>query len=317
MKIRTFLLLTILCSALQGYAQTPVELHITHKLGGIVPFNYNQITYNDLGNPFSLSRVEYYISKISITHDGGMTTNIPDHYTLVNADQDVIDQLGTYNINNVESITFHIGVDTPNNNADPNGHPNGHPLALQSSTMHWGWTAGYRFAALEGYCGPTVDQTMGIHALGNDNYFSQTITISATVNNGKIIIPINGDYTQAFRGIDISSSIITHSEFDEAITLLQNFRDHVFTAGNPVSISNISSKTHVVSIFPIPSNGVINIAYKGTAEIIIYNIQGSEIQRLNKNSLDATQVTISSPGTYFIKIATKSDGIITRTVQVL
>lgn len=320
MKFLRLQLITILAILVSGLAnaQTPVELHITHKLGGIAPFNYNQQSYNDLGNEFSLSRVEYFISKISITHDGGMTTNVPDHYILVDGNQDVVDELGSFNITNVESIKFSIGVDTPVNHADPNDQPSGHPLAPRSPSMHWGWAAGYRFAALEGNSGSGLAQTFEIHALGDVNYFEQTVTVSGISRNGKIIIGLNADYAAAFRGIDLSSGLVMHGETDEAVTLLQNFRDHVFKAGNPVSVDNITSNNLEFGAYPNPSNGDVIVSYNGVANVCVYDLKGRVITSQDiKESAGKVNLHINAAGIYILKLSTPSNGVAVRKLQIL
>src|SRR5690606_23624170 len=160
------LLLLLLAGCTDAFAQTPVELHISHMLGanGLA---FGSTAHNDLGNDFNVSRLEYYISKIQIHHDGGMTTDVYDHYILADGGQDVTDDLGSFNITTVESISFHIGVDAPINNADPALQPPGHPLALKTPSMHWGWASGYRFVAMEGKSGSGLSQSYEIHALGN------------------------------------------------------------------------------------------------------------------------------------------------------
>lgn len=320
MKFLRLQLITILAILVSGLAnaQTPVELHITHKLGGIAPFNYNQQSYNDLGNEFSLSRVEYFISRVTIIHDGGMSTSVPDHYILVDGNQDVVDQLGSFNITNVEAIRFSVGVDTPVNHEDPSLQPSGHPLAPKSPSMHWGWAAGYRFAALEGKSGSGLAQTFEIHALGDVNYFEQTVTVSGISRSGKIIIGLNADYAAALKGLDLSSGLLRHGETDEAVTLLQNFRDHVFKAGNPVSVDNITSNSLDFGAYPNPSNGDITVSYNGVANVCVYDLQGRVISSQDiKDGADKVNLHIDAAGIYILKLSTPSNGVAVRKLQIL
>jgi len=69
----------------------------------------------DLGHQFKLTRLEYYISGISITHDGGMETKVSDTYILAKANQTNSVLLGNLDVTNIESINFSIGVDQPPN----------------------------------------------------------------------------------------------------------------------------------------------------------------------------------------------------------
>ena len=295
----------LLCSA-TTFAQTPVEFHITHKLNGINNFSYNQSSKNNLGNNFSVTRLEYYISKISITHDGGTVTDIPNHYILVDAAQNTADQLGSYNITNIESISFHIGVDTPANHSDPSARPNGHPLAPKAPSMHWGWTSGYRFVAFEGKSGPNLQQDLQVHSLFNQYYYKQTVSVGGVLKNGKLIIGLYADYAQALRDVNVSSGLFNHGDRNAAqdIRLLENFRDHVFKPGTPVSASNINSKTETIDIYPNPSNGFVNISYSNTnaASISILDLRGKTVASFSKKANKQTvQLKLNNTGLYFVK----------------
>lgn len=299
-------------------AQTPVELHITHKLSGNA-FAYNMAAQNNLGNEFNVTRLEYYISKISITHDGGMVTDVPDHYILVDGGQDVMEGLGSYNITNVESVSFYIGVDTPVNHDDPSLQPNGHPLAPKSPSMHWGWAAGYRFVAMEGKAGTSLAQTFQVHALGDQNYFKTTVTVAGINQGGKIIIPINADYTQAIKDIDVSSGVFTHGDNNEAVTLLLNFQNSVFFPGHPVSVANAQKAATQVSVFPNPSNGTVNInAGNAAADIQVTDVQGRTVATQHK-ATDVSNITLklNNAGLYFVKVTTADGTTSVQKLQVL
>ena len=122
------------------------------------------------GYPLKFTRLQYYISQMEITHDGGQVTPMTDLYILANGLVPKDFDLGSYAIDEVEKISFYIGVDQQSNHSDPALWPSGHALALQFPTMHWGWAAGYRFAAIEGKAGNGFFFTYQIHALGDQHY---------------------------------------------------------------------------------------------------------------------------------------------------
>lgn len=287
-------------------AQTPVELHITHKLGGMNDLVFNQPSKNNLGNDFNVSRLEYYISKISIKHDGGMVTDVPNHYILANGSQNVVEPLGSFNITSVESISFYIGVDTPINHADPSLQPSGHPLAPKSPSMHWGWSSGYRFVAMEGNCGSSMNQVYEIHALGDQHYFKTTVNTTGVMKGGKLVIAIHGDYQQALKGIDISAGLIAHGDNAEEAKLLANFRDNVFSAGFPVSVAS-TMKSEGIYISPNPSvDGNVHLSFGASrleAEVSVTDIQGRLVKHVHKNAQDrALDMYMEHPGLYFVKV---------------
>lgn len=300
------LLIVLLAGFTTATAQTPVELHINHKLNGGT-FAFNTASKNNLNNDFNVTRLEYYISKIRITHDGGMNTDVPNHYILANGSQDVTDALGSFNITNVESVSFYIGVDTPVNHADPSLQPSGHPLAPKSPSMHWGWTSGYRFVAMEGKSGSSLNQTYEVHALGDQHYLQTTVTVGGVMKGGKLIIAINADYANALKDIDISSGLIAHGDGSNEAKLLNNFKNSVFTPGFPVSVNDVQSTEHQVAIYPNPSyNKEVSVQFgsnSGAADVSIVDIQGRTIKQMRKPAADNTlKVTLGNAGLYFIKV---------------
>lgn len=307
MKFSKLLSLSIalLFSLGMAKAQTPVELHITHKLSGM-PFSFNTATKNNLGNNFNVTRLEYYISKISIKHDGGTVTKVPNHYILANGNQNVTSALGSFNITNIESVSFHIGVDTPINHADPSLQPSGHPLAPKSPSMHWGWQGGYRFVALEGNSGSNLTQVLEIHAIGDVNFLETTVPVTGITQGGKIIIALNADYTQALKDINISSGLLSHADNMEAADLIQNFNQSVFYAGHPVSVATTTKEAANIHIYPNPSNGEVTIRFNNTdkATVQVYDVQGRFIATKEKVAgKQNLSLQIGNAGLYFLKVS--------------
>lgn len=234
-------------------SQTNVYLNINHKFG-TSPFSLGSDQNNSLGEVFDVSRLEYYISSISIKHDGGNITNVLDKTILVDAGSLTYDSLGMFNITSIEGISFGIGVDSSKNHLDPSLYPSNHPLAPKSPSMHWGWAAGYRFAVMEGDAGLTASTyNYQIHGLGDQNFFMQSITTAGTSDSNGLVIELNADYLEALRDISIANGPSVHSDVGIAKTLLENFLNHVFTSreGNSsVGTENNFNKKNVIKIYP-------------------------------------------------------------------
>ncbi|MCF8450829.1 MAG: T9SS type A sorting domain-containing protein, partial [Taibaiella sp.] len=295
------------------YAQTPVELQIKHKLGSS-DFAFSTATTNSLGNNFNVTRLEYYISKISITHDGGTVTNIPNHYILANGSTNVADALGSYPITSVQSISFYIGVDAPINNADPSLQPAGHPLAPKSPSMHWGWSAGYRFVAMEGMAGTSLGQPYEVHALGNSLYNATTVNVAGTMIGGKLVIALNADYTQALRGINVSSGLIAHGSGSDEAAVLNNFKNYVFSAGTAVSVVGVAATNNSVVVFPNPAHsGSTTLSFGNALQsgtITITDLQGRVVMTTTKKAGESNvNISLKQTGFYFVK-AQMADGSI-------
>ena len=317
MKKLLLFTLSVFLLNVSGLAQNDVTLTINHKLGD-ADFAMNQAATNNLGDDFNVSRLEYYISEISIKHDGGNETAIEDTWILVNATQTTQVSLGNHDITEVEAINFHIGVDSAHNHLDPAGYPGSHPLAPQNPSMHWGWAAGYRFLAMEGKGGSNLNQTYELHGLEDDNYFQTTIDLTATAANNEINIGLDADYTRVLENIAVNAGLIVHGGYGEAKQALENFRDYVFSpASSTTSVLDFEDITSF-EIFPNPSsNGTTTLKIETVQpahfDVVITNTLGNRISYFkgisNNTSLD---LQIENTGLYFVSLLKNGQTIITK-----
>lgn len=252
-----FLLLLMCISFFVARAQNEIMLHLSPRLGS-ASFSLNQAVTHPGGTyQMKYTRFEYYISEIKITHDGGQVTPCADLTLLVRPALDSMYSLGQMpGITNVEAITFSVGVPQASNHLDPALYPANHPLAPQNPSMHWGWSAGYRFAALEGDAGANLAQHFEIHALGDANYKTQTIaTIAEQTAPDVKTIHLIADYLQAAKSINLSTGPIVHGSSGAAVTTLNNFKNFVFTAMMMSDVFEPSfTGTFTVSPNPVVAN---------------------------------------------------------------
>jgi len=311
MKKTTILSFLLLAFALTGTAQKKVNLTIKHMLG-TTPFAFSTASSNNLSQSFNITRVEYYISQISIIHDGGKLLSVPNKYILANGSANVNEELGTFAVTNVEGIKFYIGVETPANNADPSLWPSTHPLAPKSPSMHWGWSSGYRFIALEGKSGSSLTTTFEMHGLGNPNYFQQTIMATGVNSGSNVTINLDADYTQALYGINVASGPIDHGVDATDLDVIKNFRDRVFKPGTglPTSIKNIESPINV-AVYPNPSKGVFQLKTEnnisGITAAKIVDITGKLMMSIDFKNNQNTEFRINNKGTYIINFYSGND----------
>ena len=298
------------------FAQTEITLQINHKLGTDA-FDFNQESENNLGDAFEVTRLEYYISQISISHDDGIVTSIDDTWILVDAATTTIQLLGDYDITDVESISFGIGVEAAVNHLDPSAYDSDHPLAPQSPSMHWGWAAGYRYVALEGNVGATLNELLQIHALGDVNYNEQTIELDLSANNGNLIISLDADYAEALNNINISSGLINHGESNEAADLLDNFQDLVFTpTPNTTAIDELDAIQLSIYPNPVKANGQLFISDDSNiSSIRLIDFSGRVVQQWSevKGFINLDQAVT---GVYLLSIQTLNGSEVTKKVIV-
>ena len=313
--ILSALSLLLILGTLSLNAQNNVSLEIVHALG-TKAFAFGTESETPESVQFDLHRLEYYMSEITLVHDGGQEIIVPDVWVLANASESSLIDLGSLSIDELEGLRFSIGVDPEHNNLDPSTYDPSHPLAHKNPSMHWGWTAGYRFVAMEGNGGPQFDQLFEIHALGNKNYFEVDIPITMSADNGELNPVIYGNYSNALAGINVSSGVISHGEVGEAEELLENFRDLVFTTTSPVdttleeeeepnAISELASGLDF-QLYPNPSvdgNTMLSSSSSSPLNVTVFDLTGKQVHRAHLDSGNQT-LNISSleSGVYFVRV---------------
>ena len=249
-------------------SQTNIYLSINHMFGD--EDAASGVSYAIQGSHFSYERIHYYMSGFVLVHDGGQETSLGDLVFLVDSDDDESLYLGNFQVNQLEQITFSIGVVEELNHLDPSTYPDDHPLAHQNPSMHWGWTSGYRFLCLDGYM---LSDVVQIHALGDANLFSQTHSFEIPSLSGNIDCSLNADYSQILNDIDISGGLYEHSETTNAVvTALENMRDNVFSTE---TLGVRFTGENVKSIYPNPANDIVHITgLNANSRVDILDING-------------------------------------------
>jgi hypothetical protein len=180
--------------------------------------------------------------------------------------------------------------------------------------MHWGWTSGYRFAAIEGKGGDNLNQVFEIHALGNQNYFDTEVEVTATAANGGVSIPIYANISAALKDIDMSSGLIEHGSTGKAVTLLENFSNHVFTSSayqdtttqeDPTGIALTNKNDQGFTLLNNPStdgNLQVLVSAEAVGQVVdVYSITGERlIQKRITNSGVTTVLEGADAGIYIL-----------------
>lgn len=303
-------------------AQNNVILNINHKLGD-TDFAMNQPAKNNMDHDFKVTRLEYYISEITLVHDGGNETLIDDVWVLANASTKTEVDLGEHDISSVEKIKLHVGVDPDHNHLDPSSYQGSHPLAPKSPSMHWGWTAGYRFVAYEGHGGANLNQLFQLHGLGDNNYFTTQVEIDVTAENNVVAINLDADYTRALEEISVNNGVIVHGDNLEAQQCLENFRDYVFSPSSITSSTIDFSEVNNFGLFPNPVvNGISTIKLdlnetENIYDLSITSVEGKQMQYQrtvsNGQTVDFSKYSV---GMYFVNLVKEGQTIITQKVIV-
>jgi len=240
---------TLLASWFTLHAQDVQTSFTIHPYMGTAPFVLNSV-YRSLANDQYIkpTSLRYYLSKISIFHDGGIVTSFPTLYILVDHAEPTTFQLGSQPITRVDSIAFSIGVDSARNHLDPATYPPFHPLSPQDPSMHWGWTSGYKFMAynlLSDADTVAMKYVTEIHALGDANYNRVSVAVPSIARDGKVSIDLHADVAELLRGIDVSKGLYEHSEEGLAKLMLLNASQRVFSASAVTSVVSDESNEGV------------------------------------------------------------------------
>ncbi|MCH2200105.1 MAG: T9SS type A sorting domain-containing protein [Flavobacteriales bacterium] len=296
----TLLSLFSLVMVLPSLGQNNITLEIDH-IAGDQAFALNQDFILPGGYEAQFTRLQYYLCDFTITHDGGQETFLTETHILVNADDDAIYDLGSWNINQVEAIEFAVGIDPDFNHLDPATYENGHPLAYQAPSMHWGWTAGYFFTAGEGFAGDD-ESLWQIHALGDANFFHQSHTMNASAEDGLLELALSANYAQLFIQLNISEGLIEHSEVDEATDLLENMRDFVFSPA-VVSVENLTAATW--KFYPNPANAQVQVSGLTPGTLVsLLDLSGRTVFEVSSTGAPLRIDTESfNAGVYFFRVS--------------
>ena len=286
-----------------------VAVVINHLYDGeVLNFDNTYIVGDNI--PIRFDRIEYYIHLNSLISNQNIATDLIDKYILVNANQN------NYNIGEIElldddliSLNFNIGVEYNLNHADPSLQDSSHPLAPQFPSMHWGWAAGYRFAALEGMIDKNQDSVMETvfqyHPV-DDSYYSDTITSDGIIENeNNVTIFINANYDRLIENIGTDEGGVYHGIHEENGLLMDNFsQNNVFTVPE-----NLNLKETFISnaVFPNPFSNTIQLNLNENSIVKVYNSLGILV---NEYKLDKGQQQINTHtllnGVYILSIQSKS-----------
>jgi hypothetical protein len=313
---KLLLLFLLSVSFFPAFSQKEVVLNLNHMVAN-APMALATPYLAPASYGFTITRLTYYISDIQLIHDGGQTTNLDSTWLLVHAPADQSFSLGTHNVTEIEGIYFSIGVDPAHNHLDPTTWPAGHPLAPQMPSMHWGWSPGYRFVALEGKTGATFLFTYEIHALGDDNYNAVSLSLDAQQAGNILNINLLADYQGMFTNLDVSSGLIEHGDKGPAITLLYNFANHVFspmTASTAITAPDFAGEFAIGPNPSVDGNSVARYTLPAgnSYQMILTDITGREVRSWSLDAASSSQhLEAPAAGIWFIRLLENGRTVLT------
>lgn len=273
-----------------AFAQTrPVYFHFNHTVGS-EPLKLDTTIFTLWnGKKALLSRAEFYIAEITLGRSGDTPLPLTDLYLLVNANNPTKEYpAGSHEVQGIDSLRLHLGVDEAHNHLDPSTYPPDHPLAHQNPVMHWGWAAGYRFMAIEGLVDNNNDgipeTNFQFHNLGDDLYQNVLLTGMAVAQNGRLDISIKVDYYHLFNTMPMTGSLIQHGSAAPNILMMENAAGKGFLslAQTSSGTQGLEDLSHQVTIAPNPVKDVATIRSDFNTDIspsmVVINTLGQTVQ---------------------------------------
>tara|TARA_B110000977_G_scaffold191241_1_gene263080 strand:- start:64 stop:1062 length:999 start_codon:yes stop_codon:yes gene_type:complete len=313
----TFIVSLLLFSVNSFSQQKNISLYLSHYYNGEVFELESELSLED-DIKCKISRLEYYLtlntieanngdkiefSGVFVTAEGS-SIDYPGKQILVNTQKHLY-EIGSYDVSDLSNLDFHIGIPPEINHQDPAIWNINHPLAPQNPSMHWGWSAGYRFLALEAIVDEDSDTVfesiLQYHAIGDVLYNSINLNISTVETEDEITIYLDVNYEKLLQDINASNAGVFHGEPEQVVALMNNFSTNsVFTNAENL---NLEQTTLLKSIAPNPFSSNLNIELEKATQLKIYNLIGSLLseQTLEKgsNTIDTQEL---KQGVYIFKL---------------
>ena len=115
-------------------------------------FELDSLIQNESKDTLVYSRADFLLSNFQLISNDDSVINFENTIAFIKGSSpDTIKLPLTIPANNYVELRFDIGLDSSFNHSDPAIWPGDHPLNPSLNKLHWGWTGGYVFTALEGY----------------------------------------------------------------------------------------------------------------------------------------------------------------------
>lgn len=156
---------------------------------------------NAAGEPFAVTRFNYFVSNIKLKHENGTVLTFPNQYFLVRQADASSQKIKLNNVpsGNYTELSFMVGVDSLKS-ISPVAERTGvlDPTSYGDDGMYWSWNSGYIFMKLEGTSTaiPTTasaNQAFAIHVGGYGGGWNGA---AKTANNLRTVtVPITNPAT--------------------------------------------------------------------------------------------------------------------------
>ena len=307
MKIKALILTILLPLSLFG--QKNIFLNIEHVFVG-APFELETIYTHPSGDSYSFDYLNYYVSDVIITHDGGQVFTCLPSVFLVTTENHLL-YLGGYEVENIEHVEFTLGVPTRFNNQDGaeaidiSAYPETDPLSFQSPSMYWGWAFGYMHVVTAGW--PLFE----LHNVGLQLAKQVSIDVIPTeTSSSQIDIELYCNIDRWFNSIDLTGGmLVSHGPGPENVQMMSNLlTEEVFTMSAQASIGE-QYLSNALVFFNDKGLHVNNLPVQ-TQSIVVTDQMGRKIREKKISNQTETLFELKDSGLVFITIFNAQGGAI-------
>ena len=268
-----FLLFIIVASSLRS--QKNVFLDISPVFNAD-PLQMDVTLVHNNGDSYALDHFDYYVSDVTITHDGGQESTALESVYLIEPENHTL-YLGNFDLESIEQIEFTVGVPARLNTQDGaeamdiSSYPETHPLSFQIPSMYWGWSFGYMPMIIGGSGSGGFFE---LHSVGQGLQKKVDLPVIQTeVSSSQINLEILCNVDRWVNGIQLSSVGTMHGAFPDNVLAMNNVNtENVFT---------VSPSASILSLVHTPSNIYVSdgrLLYsnlpESTRELAIYDPLG-------------------------------------------
>ena len=306
-----FTLCLLLFVPLISFSQKSIFLNLNPVFLG-VPLELGTTYTHPSDQSFSIDYLNYYVSDVIITHDGGQEfTAMPSVHLATMEDYMLF--LGNYDVQNVEHIEFTLGVPERFNTQDGteaidiSSYPENHPLSFQDPGMYWGWAFGYMHVVTAGM--PFFE----LHNVGPQLAKQVSLDVIPTeTSSTQIDIELFCNVDRWFNSIEFSTMLVSHGAAPENVQMMSNLlTDEVFSVSaqaiipeyintqsfvyhnsEGLNVANIPSQARFLKVSDqlgrlIQSQAIsgtsvisLDIEQKGVVFVSLFNQEGSELETI-------------------------------------
>lgn len=185
------------------------------------------------GESMMVTNWSFLMSNLALVKENGDTVQLGDGYQWA-------DLRGTRNVFNYKGIPpgkytglqFTMGFDSATNHGNPQVWPSDHALNPNINGLHWGWSGGYIFQAMDGRYKENADATSGSFSFHTatmqfvTRYFLP-LELSVEKSKHRVAVRINADrFFGGPESIRFKDKSVSHSEGAQDEQLMRIFLDN-------------------------------------------------------------------------------------------